>query len=42
MCLVAVFELAAANFCTPTNALASGDDPSRASFNPVTSRIICR
>ena len=39
---VAVFELAAAIFCTPTNALASGDEPSRASFRPVTSRIICK
>ena len=32
MCLVAVLEFAAANFCTPTNALESGVEPSRASL----------
>ena len=42
ICLVAVFEFAAANFCTPTNALESGVEPSLASFNPVTSLIICK
>ena len=42
ICLVAVFEFAAANFWTPTNALGSGVLPSLASFNPVTSLIICR
>jgi hypothetical protein len=42
MCLVAVFEFAAASFCTPTKAFLSGMEPSLASFNPVTSRIICK
>ena len=42
ICLVAVFELAAANFCIPTNECLLGVLPSLASFNPVTSRIICK
>ena len=39
-CLVAVFEFAAANFCTPTKAFLSGILPSLASLSPVTSLII--
>ena len=39
---VAVFELAAANFCTPNKALLSGVLPSLASLRPVASRIICK
>ena len=42
ICLVAVLEFAAANFCTPTKELGSGVEPSRASFNPVTVRIISK
>ena len=42
ICLVAVFELAAANFWTPTKAFLSGILPSLASLSPVTSLIICR
>jgi len=42
ICLVAVLELAAANFCTPTKAFLSGILPSLASFSPVASLIICR
>jgi len=42
ICLVAVFEFAAANFCIPTKAFLSGVLPSLASFNPVTSLIICK
>ena len=42
ICLVAVFELAAASFCTPTKAFGSGVAASLASFNPVVSLIICR
>ena len=40
MCLVAVLEFKAANFCTPTKELGSGVEPSLASFKPVTARII--
>ena len=39
ICLVAVFELAAASFCKPTKELGSGLLPSLASFKPVTLRI---
>ena len=42
ICLVATFELAAANFCTPTKAFGSGMLPSLASLRPVTSLIICK
>ena len=42
ICLVAIFEALAAIFCNPTNASLSGKLPSRASFSPVTSLIICR
>ena len=42
ICLVATFEFAAASFCTPTKAFASGVLASLASFNPVTSLIICK
>ena len=42
ICLVAVLELSAANFCTPTNASGFGVEPSRASFKPVTVLIISR
>ena len=42
ICLVAVFEFAAASFCKPTKAFLSGVEPSLASFKPVTSLIICK
>jgi len=42
ICRVAVLLFAAANFCNPTNAFLSGVLPSLASFNHVTSRIICK
>ena len=41
ICLVAVFEFAAAIFWIPTRAFLSGVLPSLASFKPVVSRIIC-
>jgi len=42
ICLVAVLLFAAAIFCTPTKEYFSGILPSVASFNPVTSLIICK
>ena len=42
ICFVAIFEAFAAIFCKPTKALGSGIEPSLASFNPVTSLIICK
>ena len=42
ICLVAVFEFAAAIFCTPTKERSSGILPSLASFKPVVSLIICK
>ena len=42
ICLVAVFEFAAAIFWTPTKDLSAGVDPSLASLSPVTSLIICK